>query len=110
MFEKAKDLALSKGMQIAINSKISDYGKVQNLKVDSKNDSIELEVMLDGEVEPLFVTVGNYQLTNTGGQHQLKINDVITSRAWINTLASSYLEGKSFEIPEKYVSIIQSIA
>ena len=107
MFSKMKDAALSKGAQVAINSQIKEYGEMLKLNLDSKSKSIEMEVLLDGEVEPLSVHVKNYEMTQEGDRHFLKVNGVSTSRAWINTIASSYLEGKRFEIPAEYAKMLK---
>jgi len=53
MLKKMKDAALSKGAKIAINSQIKEYGQMLKLNLDSTQKSIEIEVMLDGEQEPL---------------------------------------------------------
>jgi hypothetical protein len=34
---------------------------------------------------------------------------VTTSRAWLNTLAASYLDGREFEIPEQYAKMLKTI-
>ncbi len=104
-----KDAALSKGAKIAINSQIKEYGQMLKLNLDSTQKSIEIEVMLDGEHEPLKVHVRNYELTQENGKHLLKVHGVTTSRAWINTVASSYLEGKAFEIPSEYAKMLKVI-
>lgn len=109
MFSKVKDTALSKGATIAINSQIKEYGKMLKLDLDSKNKSIEMEVMLDGEAEPLRIYVKSYEMTQDGEQHFLKVNGVRTSRAWINVIASSYLEGKQFEIPAEYAKMLKVV-
>jgi len=109
MFKKMKDAALSKGAKVAINSYIKEYGKMLKLNLDSENKSIDLEVLLDGETEPLSVTVERYELTEEHGKNLLKIYGIHTSRAWINTIAASYLEGKSFEIPEEYAKMLKVI-
>ncbi len=109
MLKKMKDAALSKGAKIAINNQIKEYGKMLKLNLDSTQKSIEIEVMLDGEHEPLKVHVQNYELTQESGKHLLKVHGVTTSRAWINTVASSYLEGKAFEIPSEYAKMLKVI-
>jgi len=109
MFRKMKDAALSKGAKVAINNYIKEYGKMLKLNLDSKNKSIELEVLLEGETEPLSVNVERYELAEENGKHLLKIYGIQTSRAWINTIAGSYLEGKSFEIPEEYAKMLKVI-
>jgi len=109
MLKRAKDAALSKGAKVAINSYIKEYGKMLKLNLDSENKSISLEVLLEGEKEPLAVHVERYELTEENGRHLLKIYGIHTSRAWINTVAASYLEGKAFEIPPEYAKMLKVI-
>ena len=77
--------------------------------LDSKTKRIEMEVLLDGEKEPLSITVGRYELTEEHGRYFLKIHDVSASRAWIETLAASSLEGKAFEIPDTYAKLLKTV-
>jgi hypothetical protein len=109
MLKKMKDAALSKGAKIAINNQIKEYGQMLKLNLDSEKKSIEMEVMLEGEKEPLTVNVQKYEMTQQGDKHFLKIQGVKTSRAWINTVASSYLEGKTFEIPAEYAKMLKVV-
>ena len=109
MLQKIKDKALSHGARVAINTQMKAYGKVEKLDLDSRRKSIELEVMLEGEIEPLSVHIETYALTETDGLHQLKVSGVITSRAWINTVASAYLEGKAFDITEEYAKMLKAV-
>ena len=104
-----KDATLSKGIKIAINMQIKEYGKMLKLNLNSQEKTIDIEVMLDGEREPLSVHVGEYELAEQGGIHFLKIHNVVTSRAWINTIVSHYLEGKKFEIPAEYAKMLKII-
>jgi len=102
-------MALSKGVKIAINMQIKEYGEMLKLNLDSNNKSIEAEIMLDGEREPLTVHVERYEMTEENGRHFLKIHGVTTSRTWINTVASSYLDGKTFEIPTEYAKLLKVV-
>jgi len=104
-----KDAALSTGAKMAINNQIKEYGEMLKLNLDSENKSIDMEVMLEGEKEPLKVHVQKYAIMQEGDKHFLKIQGVQTSRAWINTIASSYLEGKTFEIPVEYAKILKVV-
>jgi hypothetical protein len=104
-----KDKALSTGAKIAINTQIKEFGKMLKLNLDSEKKRIEMEVMLDGEKEPLHVEVEQYVLKEEAGKHLLQIYGVKTSRAWINTVAASYLEGKSFEIPAEYAKMLKVV-
>ena len=104
-----KDTALSQGVRMAINTQIKEYGKMLKLNLDSTNKSIELEVMLEGEKESLTVKVRKYEIIEEGGGHRLRIEGIETSRAWIDTVAASYLEGKNFEIPEAYAKLLKAV-
>ena len=108
MFGKVKDMALSKGAQVALNKKIQKFGEVTALTIDTKNKSIELDVMLKDEIQNLHVSVGKYEITGEVGSKKLTISQISTSREWINTLATKYLEGKSFKIPD-YAKSIESL-
>ena len=109
LFTKIKDKTLSAGAKLAINAQLKEYGKMLKLNLNSQEKSIELEVLLDGEKEPLTVKIDNYILEEDQGKFFLKIYGVKTSRAWINTIASSYLEGKSFEIPAEHAKMLKVI-
>jgi len=104
-----KDAALSQGVKMAVNTQIREYGKMLKFNLDSLNKSIEMEVMLDGEKEPLNVKINKYEIIEEGGGHRMKIEGIETSRAWINTVAATYLDGKSFEIPEEYVKLLKVV-
>ncbi len=109
MFGKMKDAALSKSVKAALNRYMKEYGKMLKLELDSKSKKVMMEVMLEGEKEPLRVEVERYELTESDGKHYLKIYGIHTSRAWINTVAATYLEGKAFEVPEQYVSVLKLV-
>jgi hypothetical protein len=106
---KLKDRALGKAVRTAINIQIKKYGKMLKFNLDSKNKSITLEVMLEGEKEALHIDISCYELTEKEGRYFLKIYGVKTSRAWINTFAEAYLEGKAFEIPAEYARLLKVV-
>ncbi len=109
MLKKLKDTGVSKAAQIAINNYIKEFGTVEYLKLDSEAKTMEIEIMLDGEIEPLRVKVGHYEIIQENNQYFLKVEQIQTSRAWINSIVSSYLTHKTFSIPSKYASIIEKI-
>ena len=109
MFGIMKDKALAKGAQMAVNSQIEDYGKVQSLHLNSKTKSIDMEITLNGELDSIKVHIANYELTETAGRSQLRVNGVTTSRAWINKLTSARLEGRTFDIPDEYGKILKTM-
>ncbi len=109
MFKKMKDAALSKALKAAINHKVKAYGKMLKLNLDSNHKTIELELMLKGEKEPLHVKVNHYTLNEEHGSYNLFAKDIVTSRAWINTAAAQYLSGQKFKIPEEYAKLLKVV-
>jgi len=109
MLKKIKDAGLSKAAKIAVNQKIKAYGKMLKFNLDSKEKTIYIEVMLDGEEKALKVEIGSYELIHKDDKHSLIIHEVKTSREWINVVAAKYLEGKSFTIPSEYAKMLKVV-
>ena len=106
MLQAIKDKTLSTGAKIAINQQIKDYGEVVKLNLNSQFKSMVIEIRLDGESENLVVRAKHYEITE---DNHLKVSGITTSRAWINILASQYLEGKEFKIPNEYAQILRTL-
>jgi hypothetical protein len=109
MFSKIKDRTVSTAINMAFNNYIKDYGEMLKFNLDSKNKSINMELMLDGEKESLLVNIDRYELLKREDKYFLKIYTLNTSRQWINTVASTYLEGKEFEIPSHYAKMLEVV-
>jgi len=102
-----KDTVLSVWTRMAINYLINEYGEMLKLNLDSKNKNIEIEVMFEGEKEPLKVYIQKYAIMQEEKKHFVQIKSIQTSRTWLNTIASFYLEGKNIEIPSVYAKILK---
>ena len=77
--------------------------------LDSKTKTIELEIMLKGESEPLHVKVNEYVLSQKNDNYYLEAKNIVTSREWINTIASQYLSNQKFEIPSEYARMLKMV-
>ncbi|MRJ02344.1 MAG: hypothetical protein GXO19_05495 [Epsilonproteobacteria bacterium] len=102
-----KDRTLSFTAREAINLYLKDLGKVLQLKIDSKRNSIEVEVLLAGEEKPIELTIGRYEICREGEKYYIVVGEIGSSRRWITALARRYLEGHRFEIPENLARILQ---
>jgi len=109
MLKNLKDKAISAIVKTVINLKIKEVGKMLRLNLDSQNKKIELELMLLGEKEPLYVEVGSYEISEEEGRYFLIVKDIKTSREWINIVAKNYLENQKFEIPENVAKTLKII-
>jgi hypothetical protein len=109
VINQGKDRAISAAIVQAFNHKLKEYGEVLEFNLNSKEKTITLEVMLDGEKEPLHVKVNSYEILNEGDKSYIVAKDIVTSRAWINTLASQHLNNQKFEIPAEYANILKMV-
>ena len=106
-----KNYSLSTIAQKIINDNIKEYGKMVNLKIDSKNKNIELEVLLKGEKENIVININNYEIVNKNDSKYINFNKISASREWIevlinNVIVPNYAPKKMFEIDSAYAKFI----
>lgn len=99
MFAAAKDALTSRAAQTWANNLIGRYGKVQDLKIDSRSKTITVSCLLDGEVSPITVTVGNYEVETQGGKKFIRGSRFTCSRRWLQNVLADHAEGKRIELP-----------
>jgi len=107
MFAKIKDKTISFSVKTILNIKFKEYGEMLKLNLDSTNKTIELEVMLKGEKEPLEIKVNQYEIIQENGKYFIHINGLKTSREWINVIAKNYLEDEKFELDSKLAEVLK---
>ena len=97
----AKDRASEVLAKLRFNHKFQRYGHMTNIQIDSTAKAIRVELELKGESAPLFIDVASYQLSTESGETFIELEEIKTSREWINQLISDYLppEKKCFKVP-----------
>jgi len=109
MIRKLKKKALSGGIVFVINSRIGKYGKILDLDLDTGRKTIELEILLKGEKDSVYVKIGNSEIIGETESCFLILRQISTSREWLDILARSHLEGRLFRIPEKYAKMAKLV-
>lgn len=99
MFSAAKDLMSSKAAKAYANNLISRYGSVDELSIDSKRQRVEVLVQLNGEVNPIGVTIEKYQVAQAGGKTFVEVVDSSCTRPWLQAVMRDHLHGRRFEVP-----------
>ena len=94
-----------------INNRIKEYGEMVNLKIDSKNKRIELDILLKGEKESIIIYIDKYEIVNKNDNNYIKFNKISSSREWIsvllnNLIVPNYAPKKMLEIDSRYASVI----
>ena len=98
-FGSLKDMAFAASAKAMINRQIASFGEVTQLQVDAAARSISLEVNLKGEVSPIAVRVGAYQVIDEGGQSYISFSQFSSSREWLATALNQFAAGRRFPLP-----------
>ena len=99
MFSAAKDLMTSQAAKAWVNNTIARYGQVDELKIDSKRNRIEVVATLKGEVSAIGVTIEKYRLETKGTKTFLEVIDSSATRPWLQAVMRDHLHGRKFEVP-----------
>ncbi len=99
MFTAAKDALASRSAQAWANNLIGRYGKVQELKIDSRLKTIEVQCMLEGEVSPITVKVENYVVETEGGKKFIRANGFSCTRPWLQNVLTDHGTRQRIELP-----------
>ena len=107
----AKDWLVEKAAVAMLNqSMLKPYGTLTRLKLDTTNRSIEAELDLKGETQPVRIEVHEYELLEESGSSYVIIKSISTSREWLTTLARDFAVGRKFEIPESARPFLKMIS
>jgi len=101
------DKTVAVGLKQIIDAKIENFGKVTDLQLNSGQKRLDMTVQLNGETEPLRVTVTNYELVKSGDATVVIFKELHTSREWLNVLWKERIKQFQYEIPPQYASMIK---
>ncbi len=109
MIHRLKDTALSKSIHLTANSKWKRFGKILDLRLDTRSRSIEMELLPKGEKEPILLKVFHYEITDENGKHWLRAERIQCSREWIDLLGNEYLSEHPIEIPAHLAQLLKKV-
>jgi hypothetical protein len=96
MWDQMKSTAIRQGLNMYLKT---GYGEVTDLEFDGKGRSLRLKLQLNGESSPIDVEIGRYHPELDGENLFVVLTDVRVSRAWLQHLVQSQVEGKRFKVP-----------
>ena len=106
----AKDWLIEKAAAVMINQAVlKPYGALTTLKLDTTARTIEAELQLNGETEPVRLQVHEYELIEQEGTAFVLLKSISTSRTWLTRLANDFAVGRRFELPESVRKFIPMI-
>jgi hypothetical protein len=103
ILKKQKDKIISKALQSFVNLIITDYGKLIDFAINSKDKTIFIKVSLKGENEVLNIAFSNYSIVTEHKNTYFQFDSIWTSREWMNILfdkkLSDIFEENKIQIP-----------
>jgi hypothetical protein len=99
MISAAKDALASRAALVWANNLIGPYGKVQTLKIDSRQKTIEVCCLLDGEPTPITVRVGSYLVETERDKKFIRAKDFSCTRPWLQNFLRDFGHKQRVELP-----------
>ena len=99
MFGNLKDSLASSAVKSLLAGRLERYGRLTELRIQSREKTIVLELMLAGERDELRVEVGRYRIIGSAGAHSIIIENIRASREWLQLALEDFLVGKPLPIP-----------
>lgn len=94
-----KDGALGVAIKAYLNDQLSEFGEVQECKVDTRRSRIEIRALLKGEKEPVKAAVEQYELSEDGERLYATLRSFSSSRPWLTLLLQKLFTGKRYKLP-----------
>jgi hypothetical protein len=104
----SKDTTNSKLFKTVLNQLIKSYGTVLAFKIDSKDRSFLIEMMMKGEKLPIVVDIRSYEFIKHADYTSVIMYEMKTNREWMQTLMDMFILNKEFELPAKLNGPIQT--
>jgi hypothetical protein len=99
MFHAAKDALASEAARRYFNNLIARYGKVEELRIDSRNQTMKIVCLLEGEAQPITIHVDDYAILTVDSKKMLQIGTCRCSRPWVESLLVDFVRGRTIELP-----------
>ena len=100
ILSSAKDRVVEQVALSYLNSKLlAPYGRATDLRIDSTEKTISVEVQLNGESVPVKVDITSYDISREDDRYFATIKEIQTSREWLTALARNKLLNERFERP-----------
>jgi hypothetical protein len=99
MFTAAKDILAGRAAQVWANNLIARYGSVRDLRIDSSRKTVEVSCLLDGELTPITIKIGNYVVETEQGKRFIRATEFSCTRPWLQRLLADHGHKHRIELP-----------
>ena len=99
MFTAAKDALVSRAAQLWANNLIARYGKVQDLRIDSRRKIVEVSCLLLGEPTVITIRIENYVVESERDKKFIRATDFSCTRPWLQNFLTDFGHRQRIELP-----------
>jgi hypothetical protein len=99
MFSRLRGNLSSFAARTFFNTTYARYGTMTQLKIDPERKTIDVELMLRGERDPIQIHLSDYSLCSTPNGGAFSAIDIRVSREWMNVLAEDLLKNRAIPVP-----------
>lgn len=94
-----KDGAIAMSLKAYVNDKLSAYGEIVDVSIDTAVSRLTARALLKGERDPVTVTVERYEIETEGEDRYIRLKTFSSSRTWLTQLLNKLLSDKRYKIP-----------
>ena len=108
----SKDRLISAGIKQELNVKLERYGEVLDVRLNTREQSVEISVRLKGEPDPISVRIGKYSLVKENDDLWLTIDSktIEASREWLTLLLQDRAGHQRLPIPQKFARLVEFLS
>lgn len=99
MFNVAKDALTSRAALAWANNLLARYGKVQDLRINSRQKTLEVSCLLEGEATPITIRIENYLVEMDGEKKFIRASGFTCTRPWLQKVLTDYGPQQRIELP-----------
>jgi len=105
----SKDRLISERIKQELNLQLARYGEVLDVKLNTREQSVQLSLSLKGEPEPVTVNIGKYSFLRENGQLWLNIDSgtIDASKEWLALVLQDQVGRQRLPIPQKYAWLVE---
>jgi hypothetical protein len=100
----SKDRLISERIKQELNTHLARYGEVLDVKLNTRERSVQLSIKLKGEPDPTTVNIGKYELIKEDTKLWLTFDSqsIEASREWLTLLLQDQAGRQRLPVPQKY--------
>jgi hypothetical protein len=105
----SKDRLISERIKQELNTHLARYGEVLDLKLNTRERSVQLSIKLKGEPDPTTVNIGKYELIKEDTKLWLTFDSqsIEASREWLTLLLQDQAGRQRLPVPQKYAWAVE---